>query len=163
MACFQNSQFAKKIQNPNDKLQFIVESLVKHFGAKFARVWLLDKERKNLILKFSAGKYKNIDGEFSKVSANSNKIGNIVITGSLQLQMMLSMMRIRYLEWAKMERLHSFAGYPLTYGDSVIGVIAMFSTKRLQVADFEVLGVFSEQISKELQGLFAAVDFLIPK
>jgi hypothetical protein len=81
MACFQNSQFAKKIQNPNDKLQFIVESLVKHFGAKFARVWLLDKERKNLILKFSAGKYKNIDGEFSKVSANSNKIGNIVITG----------------------------------------------------------------------------------
>jgi hypothetical protein len=46
MACFQNSQFAKKIQNPNDKLQFIVESLVKHFGAKFARVWLLDKERK---------------------------------------------------------------------------------------------------------------------
>jgi GAF domain-containing protein len=62
-----------------------------------------------------------------------------------------------------MERLHSFAGYPLTYGDSVIGVIAMFSTKRLQAADFEVLGVFSEQISKELQGLFAAVDFLIPK
>lgn len=120
MACFQNSQFAKKIQNPNDKLQFIVESLVKHFAAKFARVWLLDKERKNLILKFSAGKYKNIDGEFSKVSANSNKIGNIVITGSLQLQMMLSMMRIRYLEWAKMERLHSFAGYPLTYGDVLL-------------------------------------------
>jgi hypothetical protein len=25
------------------------------------------------------------------------------------------------------------------------------------------LGVFSEQISKELGGLFAAVDFLIPK
>jgi DNA-binding Lrp family transcriptional regulator len=28
----------KKYENLNDKLQFIVESLVKHFGAKFARV-----------------------------------------------------------------------------------------------------------------------------
>jgi hypothetical protein len=37
----------------------------------------------------------------------------------------------------------------------------MFSTKRLQAADFEVLGVFSDQISKELESLFEAVDFLI--
>jgi hypothetical protein len=33
-----------------------------------------------LILKFSAGKYKNIRGEFSKVSVNSIKIGQIVKT-----------------------------------------------------------------------------------
>jgi hypothetical protein len=32
----------------------------------------------------------------------------------------------------------------------------------MQAADFEVLGVFSDQISKELEGLFTAVDFLIP-
>ena len=70
----------KKYQNLNDKFEFIVESLVKYFGPKFARIWLLDRERKNLILKFSAGKYKNIHGEFSKVPADSNKIGNIVIT-----------------------------------------------------------------------------------
>lgn len=38
----------------------------------------------------------------------------------------------------------------------------MFSTRRMQAADFEVLGVFSDQISKELEGLFTAVDFLIP-
>jgi len=44
----------------------------------------------------------------------------------------------------------------------VIGVLAMFSTKRMQAADFEILGVFSDQISKELEGLFSAVDFLIP-
>jgi hypothetical protein len=39
----------------------------------------------------------------------------------------------------------------------------MFSTKRLQAADFEILGVFSDQISKELEGVFDAIDFLIPK
>jgi hypothetical protein len=58
----------------------IVESVVKHFDAKFARIWLIDKGRRYLILKFSAGKYKNIHGEFSKVSVNSAKIGPIVKT-----------------------------------------------------------------------------------
>ncbi|HYO06392.1 MAG TPA: hypothetical protein VER14_05370, partial [Phototrophicaceae bacterium] len=68
----------KKHDNLNDKLQEIVESLVKYFDAKFARIWFVDKERHNLILKFSAGKYRRLDGEFSKVSINSLKIGPIV-------------------------------------------------------------------------------------
>jgi DNA-binding Lrp family transcriptional regulator len=38
----------KKYNNLNDKLQFIVESIVKYFDAKFARLWILDKEEKNL-------------------------------------------------------------------------------------------------------------------
>jgi len=70
--------------------------------------------------------------------------------------------RIRYPEWAKKENLQSFAGYPLTHNDSVIGVLAMFSTRRMQAADFEVLGVFSDEVSKELEGLLEAVDFLMP-
>ncbi|HET8847245.1 MAG TPA: GAF domain-containing protein [Nitrososphaeraceae archaeon] len=153
----------KKYQDLNEKFQFIVENLVKHFGAKFARIWLLDRERKNLILKFSAGKYKNIHGEFSKVPADSNKIGNIVITRKPTVTNdVVNDKRIRHRDWAKKEKLQSFAGYPITHGSKVIGVLAMFSTRRMQAADFEVLGVFSDQISKELEGLFTAVDFLIP-
>jgi DNA-binding Lrp family transcriptional regulator len=154
----------QKHEKLSDKLQFIVESLVKHFDAKFARIWLLDKERKNLILKFTAGKYQNLEGEFSKVPADSNKIGNIVITGKPTITNdVVNDKRIRYPEWAKRERLQSFGGYPLTHTHKVIGVLAMFSTKRLQAADFEILGVFSDQISKELEGVFDAIDFLIPK
>ncbi|HJR85746.1 MAG TPA: GAF domain-containing protein [Nitrososphaeraceae archaeon] len=153
----------KKYHDLNEKFQFIVENLVKHFGAKFARIWLLDRERKNLILKFSAGKYKNIHGEFSKVPADSNKIGNIVITRKPTVTNdVINDKRIRHRDWAKKEKLQSFAGYPITHGSKVIGVLAMFSTRRMQAADFEVLGVFSDQISKELEGLFTAVDFLIP-
>ncbi|MGA7042379.1 MAG: Lrp/AsnC family transcriptional regulator, partial [Nitrososphaeraceae archaeon] len=44
----------KKHDNLNDKLRLIVESVVKYFNAKFARIWLVDKERQYLILKFSA-------------------------------------------------------------------------------------------------------------
>lgn len=154
----------KKYHNLNEKFQFIVESLVKYFGAKFARIWLLDRERKNLILKFSAGKYKNIHGEFSKVPADSNKIGNIVITRKPTVTNdVINDKRIRHRDWAKKEKLQSFAGYPITHGSKVIGVLAMFSTKRMQAADFELLGVFSDHISKELEGLYTAVDFLIPE
>jgi DNA-binding Lrp family transcriptional regulator len=154
----------QKYEKLSDKLQFIVESLVKHFDAKFARIWLLDKEKKNLILKFTAGKYKNLYGEFSKVPADSNKIGNIVITGKPTITNdVVNDKRIRYPEWAKRERLQSFGGYPLTHAKKVIGVLAMFSTKRLQAADFEILGLFSEQISKELEGVFDAIDFLVPE
>ena len=153
----------KKYQKLNEKLQFIVESLVKHFGAKFARIWLLDKEKKTLVLKFSAGKYKNLDGEFSKVPADSNKIGKIVISGKPSITNdVVNDKRIRHPQWAKKEKLQSFAGYPITHGRNIIGVIAMFSTKRLQASDFEILGVFSDQISKELEGLFEAIDFLTP-
>ena len=97
----------QKYNNLNDKLQFIVESVVTYFNAKFARIWLVDRERKYLILKFSAGKYKNIDGKFSKVPINSNKIGPIVKTKKPTITNdVVNDPRIRYHEWAKKEKLN---------------------------------------------------------
>jgi DNA-binding Lrp family transcriptional regulator len=148
----------------NDKLQFIVESVVKHFDAKFARIWLVDKERKYLILKFSAGKYKNIQGEFSKVPLDSNKIGPIVKTKKPVISNdVVNDTRIRHPEWAKKEKLKSFAGYPLMSRGQPIGVLGMFSEKKLSPADFEILGVFCDQVSNELASFFSAAEFLSVK
>jgi hypothetical protein len=36
----------------------------------------------------------------------------------------------------------------------------MFSRKKLNHLDFELLGLFSDQLSKELAGFFEAKDFL---
>ena len=145
----------------NDKLQFIVESVVKHFDAKFARIWLVDKERKYLILKFSAGKYKNIQGEFSKVPLDSNKIGPIVKTKKPAISNdVVHDTRIRHPEWAKKEKLKSFAGYPLMSRGQPIGVLGMFSEKKLSPVDFEILGVFCDQVSNELASFFSAAEFL---
>jgi DNA-binding Lrp family transcriptional regulator len=147
--------------NLNDKLQQTVESVVKYFDAKFARIWLVDNERKFLILRFSAGKYKNIDGEFSKVPVNSVKIGPIVKNKKPAItNEVLNDPRIKYHDWAKKENLKSFAGYPLIYNYQAIGVLAMFSEKRLNLLDFEILGIFCEQISRELKGFFDAQKFL---
>ena len=154
----------KKHDNLNDKLQEIVESLVRYFDAKFARIWFVDKERHNLILKFSAGRYKRLDGEFSKVSIDSLKIGPIVkrkkpaITNDV-----VNDPRIRYPDWAKKEKLKSYGGYPLIYKGEAIGVLAMFSEKKLSPADFEILGIFCDHLSKELSSLFSAAEFLSVK
>jgi hypothetical protein len=61
---------------------------------------------------------------------------------------------------AKKERLKSFAGYPLLSKGQAIGVLGMFSEKKLSPADFEILGVFCDQVSKELASLFSATEFL---
>ena len=151
----------QKYNNLNDKLQFIVESVVKYFDAKFARIWLVDRERKYLLLKFSAGKYKNIDGEFSKVPINSTKIGPIVKTKKPTITNdVVNDPRIRYPEWAKKEKLKSFTGYPLISKGQPVGVLGMFSEKKLSPADFEILGVFCDQVSQELSSFFNAAEFL---
>ena len=56
----------QKYDTLNERLQEIVECLVKYFNAYFARVWFVDEKRENLILKFSAGKYTRINGDFLK-------------------------------------------------------------------------------------------------
>jgi DNA-binding Lrp family transcriptional regulator len=152
----------KKYDSLNDRLQAIVESLVKYFDARFARVWFYDKKKKALILKFSAGKYKNLKGEFSNVSIKSLKIGTIATSKKPVVSNdVVHDRRIKFPEWAKKEKLKSFAGYPILYKGQVAAVLAMFSTKKLSPADFELLGVFSDQLSRELTGFFEAKDFLL--
>ena len=113
------------------------------------------------MLKFSAGKYKNIQGEFSNVSLDSSKIGPIVKTKKPAISNdVVNDPRIRHPEWAKKEKLKSFAGYPLMSKGQPIGVLGMFSEKKLSPADFEILGLFCDQVSNELASFFSAAEFL---
>jgi len=158
---FQILSSIRKYNTLNERLQAIVESLVKYFDAAFARVWFVDKDRKNLILKYSAGKYIGIKGEFSKVSINSLKIGTVAKTKKpVVTNDVINDPRIKHPEWAKKEKLKSFGAYPLIYKGKVVAVLAMFSKKELSHIDFEILGVFSDQLSKELVGFFEAKEFL---
>ena len=151
----------KKYDNLNERLQSIVENLVKYFNAKFARIWFLDKKKENLILKFSAGKYKRIDGTFSKIPLNSLKIGTVATTKKPVVSNdVIHDPRIKHHDWAKKEKLKSFAGYPILYHGDILAVLGMFSTKKFSPADFELLGIFSSQLSKELSGFFETQDFL---
>jgi len=128
---FQILNSVKKYNTLNERLQTIVESLVKYFDAAFARVWFVDKNRKYLILKFSAGMYAGLKGEFSKVSINSLKIGPVVKTKKAVVTNDVSNdPRIKHPDWAKRENLKSYAAYPLIYNGQSVAVLAMFSKKK---------------------------------
>ena len=159
---FQILSSVRKYNTLNDRLQAIVESLVKYFDAAFARVWFVDKNQKYLILKFSAGMYTGIKGEFSKVLINSLKIGPVVKTKkAVVTNDVVNDPRIKHPDWAKRENLQSFAAYPLIYKGKSVAVLAMFSKKKLTHIEFEILGIFCDQLSKELAGFFEAKDFLL--
>ncbi|MDQ3984111.1 MAG: GAF domain-containing protein [Thermoproteota archaeon] len=158
---FQILNSVRKYNTLNDRLQAIVENLVKYFDAAFARIWFVDKDQKYLILKFSAGMYTGIKGEFSKVSINSLKIGPVVKTKkAVVTNDVVNDPRIKHPDWAKRENLKSYAAYPLIYKGKSVAVLAMFSKKKLTHVEFDVLGIFCDQLSKELTGFFEAKDFL---
>ncbi len=136
--------------------------MVKYFNAYFARIWFVDKNKSNLILKFSAGRYTRIDGEFSKVSlSDSLQLGPAIrrkkpfVTNDLPHDPLT-----RHPEWIKKEKLLSFAAYPLLYKQEAVAVLAIFSKKKFSTIDFEILGVFCDQLSKDLTGFFDAKEFL---
>ena len=102
-----------------------------------------------------------IYGEFSRISIDSLKIGYIAKTGKpIITNDVKNDPRIKYPEWAKKEKLESFAGYPLKHRGNVVGVIAMFSKKKLTIGDFELLGIFSDKVSIELSTHFDAQEYL---
>ena len=141
----------KKYNTLNERLQAIVESLVKYFNAAFARVWFVDKNRKYLNLKFSVVMYTGIKGEFSKIPINSLKIGPAVKTKKpVVTNDVVNDPRIKYPNWAKRENLKSFATYPLIYKEKSVAVLAMFSKKKITHVEFEVLEIFCNQLSEEL-------------
>jgi signal transduction protein with GAF and PtsI domain len=92
---------------------------------------------------------------------NSLKIGHIAKTNKPVVSNdVVNDPRVKFHDWAKKEKVKSFAGYPLIYKRKSVAVVAMFSKKKLNHLDFELFGLFSEQLSKELAGFFEAKDFL---
>jgi hypothetical protein len=159
---FQILNSLKKYDNLNDRLQKTVEYLVKYFNAYFARIWFVDKNKTNIILRFSSGKYTRIDGEFSKISLHDSlQLGPAIrkkkpfLTNDLPHDPLT-----RHPEWVKKEKLISFAAYPLLYKQEAVAVLAIFSRKKFSTIDFEILGIFCNQLSKDLTGFFEAKEFL---
>lgn len=150
-----------KEQSIVKKFDLIVESMVKYFDAAFARIWILDDDQKYLLLKCSAGMYTDCQGEFSKVSVNSSKIGHVLRTKKPAISNDLSNdPRIKYPDWARKTNLKSFAGFPLIFQNRSIGVLAMFSKKRLKPVDFELIEIFCHDVSKQLSIFLEGQKFL---
>ncbi len=121
-------------------LQICVEAVVRHLDAAFARIWLLNEEQKVLELAASAGLYTHLDGQHARIPVGSFKIGLIAaeqkphLTNTVQTDE-----RVSDKDWARQEKMVSFAGYPLLVEGRTVGVIAMFAQKSLEQDTIDAL------------------------
>ncbi|HSO32512.1 MAG TPA: sigma 54-interacting transcriptional regulator, partial [Labilithrix sp.] len=140
----------------------ITRGLVRDLGAAMARVWLIRREANDawLQLAASAGLSERLDGTRSRVPLGELKIGEIAAKRQAVCTTDLADdPRFADQRWIRDHALTTFAGYPLLFGDELLGVLAMFSKDALTEEAFDKLGAFAAQASVAIKnaGVFGEV------
>jgi PAS domain S-box-containing protein len=133
-------------------LQSCAEAVVKHLGAGSARIWLMTTDQRFLELHASAGVLTHLDVAQSLIPVGHSRIGVIAqdrtarVTSNIGDDPLSSDREV-----ARLERVGSFAGFPLLAGDRVVGVLAMFSRESPSHAAVETLGTLSDTIAQGIE------------
>ncbi len=133
-------------------LQRSAEAVVRHLGGAFARIWTLNDPQKLLELQASAGLYTRLDGEHARVPVGKLKVGLIAEQREPYLTNdLVNDSRTSHPDWAKQERMVSFAGYPLLVEGCLVGVLAMFARKPLGQDALEALEMVADTIAQGVE------------
>jgi PAS domain S-box-containing protein len=129
-------------------LQACSEALVQHLNVAFARIWTFNAADNVLELQASAGRSTGSAGSHSRVPVGKFEIGLIAQDRKPHTtNAVLGDPRVPDQEWAKREGMVAFAGHPLTIGDKLVGVVAMFSPYPLTDVTLKVLASVSNEIA----------------
>jgi signal transduction histidine kinase len=113
-------------------LERCTEAIVRNLDAAFARIWILDEGRHELVLEASSGLYTHLDGPHSRIPVGKSKVGKIAHLGQPHVSNdVLNDADTDDRTWAKRNAMIAFAGFPLKVDDRVIGVLGMFSRSAL--------------------------------
>jgi DNA-binding CsgD family transcriptional regulator len=126
--------------DPKELAHRVTDGLVDRFDCAFARLWLLEPDRLGLKLVASSGLYTRTNGFFSQVPMGAYKVGKIAQNRvSFLSNTLADEPWVGDRAWAIANNINGFAGYPLTAGDRVVGVLAVFSHGSLETEFLEVL------------------------
>jgi PAS domain S-box-containing protein len=115
-------------------LQACCAGLVLHLDVAFARIWTLNDDSDILELQASAGQYTHLDGAHSRIKVGEFKIGRIAANREPHLTNdTYNDLNVGDRDWARREKMQSFAGYPLQVDGRIVGVVAMFSRHPLTI------------------------------
>lgn len=122
--------------------QHFTDALVTQFDCAFARLWIVEADRRTLRLMASSGLHTHLDGSFAQVPMGAYKVGKIAQNQIPFLSNQLANEPwVKDRDWAIANHIQGFAGYPLVARDRVIGVLAAFSTRPMAPEFLEVLQV----------------------
>ncbi|BDG05016.1 sigma 54-interacting transcriptional regulator [Anaeromyxobacter oryzae] len=160
-------------------LSEITRGLTEDLEAALARIWLIGagdmcthcalaaqcpERSRCLHLVASAGLSERLDGMYGRIPVGVLKVGAIAAAReAVCSNSLLEDARITDKAWVRREGLAAFAGYPLTFGDEVFGVLAMFARRALTDLEFEQIAVFAAQASAAIKNarLFERVSRML--
>ena len=142
-------------RSPDTVLREMVDGLGANEGVALARVWLIEQaadSQAELHLKASIGRsiaqpdvqWTRLDGAHARVRVDFGKIGRIASTSAPLLLQRGSSDWLLDREWAELEQIQSFAGQPLCFKGEVLGVVAVFSRRRIERRELGWLRVFAD-------------------
>ncbi|WP_228021502.1 LuxR C-terminal-related transcriptional regulator [Vasconcelosia minhoensis] len=124
------------------------DGLVEQFSCVFARLWLVEPDRRELRLVASSGLYTRLDGDFGRVPMGAYKVGKIALNCIPFLSNRLAQEDwVKDRAWAIENRIQGFAGLPLMVEQEAIGVLAVFSREAMAAEFLEVLQILSLSVT----------------
>ena len=119
-----------------------------HLQAAFARIWIINPAEQVLELRASAGLYTHTNGSHSRIKPGDFKIGRIALHRQPHLHNdVQNDSEISDPDWARREGMVGFAGYPLMVGESVLGVLAIFSRRPLAQSVLDELSFAASSVA----------------
>ncbi|HYZ90724.1 MAG TPA: ATP-binding protein [Myxococcales bacterium] len=148
-------------------LAAVTEALPRSFGAAAARVWLVGRgdrcnsceladrchNRKSCLHLVEHGGLGPLDRVLRRVPIGDFSVGRVAAQGGMITSDRLDAEPgLADPDWARIERLKSFAGYPLIHDGRLLGVVAMWSRERLREEVLEALRVLARHAATAIAG-----------
>ncbi len=143
------------------KLQQCAHALIRTMGDGIASVWTMQSGNQRLQLEATAGKQASIPSPRNQVAIGQSWIGLVAKDREpLLIDLITATSTKEDQTWAREAGMTSFAGYPLLFEDSLVGVLSVYSARPLtpvalrtmaSVADEIAIGIHSASASDALK------------
>jgi signal transduction histidine kinase len=141
--------------------------MVRNLDAALARIWTVDTAAQTLHLCACAGLETELEGPFATVGFAEHKVGAIAEDGVPYLTNdVVTDPHVGRNDWVAREQIVAFAGYPLRNEDQIVGVMAIYSRRKLDhdtlnglsaIADALALGIASKTADEARRSAEAAL------
>jgi len=148
-------------------LKRCAEGMVRHLDAALTRIWTVNTNAQSLQLCASAGIETRLDGAYATIKFDDHKIGEIAAEGVPYLTNdALTDPYVGDSDWVEHDNIVAFAGYPLRIEDHIIGVMAIYSRRKLDhdtlnglsaIVDALALGIASKTAGEARRAAEAAL------
>jgi PAS domain S-box-containing protein len=135
------------------------QSIVHHFDAVSAEIWIKDQDSADLVREASAGRSTGIDGAPERRSIGRSQVELVAQERRPHFTNdVVHDLHIGDPDWARSEGIVAFAGYPLVLQDRLIGVFAIFASHPLVDDALDTLGTVADTIAVGIERKRAASD-----